>query len=174
MDQRNQELQWVEAAHWVGLEENLREDGVWGRPHLSYLTFWSLLELQKVFSKGKSCRALRGCCVGGLLGQHWPATQPHPSTACCRHRPPGSGRDIPGWGGQSASRRLHLRGPDSASGPRGAAPGSAAQTQVLRLSGPGLHNPWAPPSPRPQGLPTLPQLQTDPSPAGQGTALPPP
>lgn len=54
MDQRNQELQWVEAAHWIGLEENLREDGVWGRPHLSYLTFWSLLELQKVFSKGES------------------------------------------------------------------------------------------------------------------------
>lgn len=54
MDQRNHELQWVEAAHWIGLEENLREDGVWGRPHLSYLTFWSLLELQKVFSKGES------------------------------------------------------------------------------------------------------------------------
>lgn len=54
MDQRNQELQWVEAAHWIGLEENLREDGVWGRPHLSYLNFWSLLELQKIFSKGES------------------------------------------------------------------------------------------------------------------------
>ncbi|EDM06192.1 solute carrier family 4, member 1, isoform CRA_b [Rattus norvegicus] len=51
MDQRNQELQWVEAAHWIGLEENLREDGVWGRPHLSYLTFWSLLELQKFSCK---------------------------------------------------------------------------------------------------------------------------
>lgn len=69
MDQRNQELQWVEAAHWIGLEENLREDGVWGRPHLSYLTFWSLLELQKVFSKGESSWAPCGCRTGGFLGQ---------------------------------------------------------------------------------------------------------
>lgn len=61
MDQKTQELQWVEAAHWIGLEENLREDGVWGRPHLSYLTFWSLLELQRVFSKGESCWALIVC-----------------------------------------------------------------------------------------------------------------
>lgn len=75
MDQRNQELQWVEAAHWIGLEENLREDGVWGRPHLSYLTFWSLLELQRVFSKGKSCQALCGCCIGDLLGLPCATTQ---------------------------------------------------------------------------------------------------
>lgn len=84
MDQRNQELQWVEAAHWIGLEENLREDGVWGRPHLSYLTFWSLLELQKVFSKGKSCRALCGCRTGGLLGPHCSATQ---LPLCCLQAP---------------------------------------------------------------------------------------
>lgn len=75
MDQRNQELQWVEAAHWIGLEENLREDGVWGRPHLSYLTFWSLLELQKVFSKGESYWALCSCCIGGLLEPHCVAAQ---------------------------------------------------------------------------------------------------
>lgn len=53
MDERNQELRWMEAAHWVRLEENLGQDGAWGRPHLSYLAFWSLLELQKVFVKGK-------------------------------------------------------------------------------------------------------------------------
>lgn len=74
MDQRSQELQWVEAAHWIGLEENLREDGVWGRPHLSYLTFWSLLELQKVFSKGESSWAPCGCCRGGFPGAATPLT----------------------------------------------------------------------------------------------------
>nr|BAE33990.1 unnamed protein product [Mus musculus] len=66
MDQRNQELQWVEAAHWIGLEENLREDGVWGRPHLSYLTFWSLLELQKVFSKGTFLLGLAETSLAGV------------------------------------------------------------------------------------------------------------
>ena len=48
----------MEAAHWVRLEENLGEDGVWSRPHLSYLTFWSLLELQKAFAKGEPLGAL--------------------------------------------------------------------------------------------------------------------
>lgn len=53
MDEKNQELQWMEAARWVRLEENLGADGAWGRPHLSYLTFWSLLELQRAFTKGE-------------------------------------------------------------------------------------------------------------------------
>ncbi|CAO2645551.1 Band 3 anion transport protein, partial [Lemmus lemmus] len=69
MDQRNQELQWVEAAHWIGLEENLREDGVWGRPHLSYLTFWSLLELQKVFSKGSVLLDLAETSLAGVANK---------------------------------------------------------------------------------------------------------
>lgn len=69
MDQRNQELQWVEAAHWIGLEENLREDGVWGRPHLSYLTFWSLLELQKVFSKGTFLLDLAETSLAGVANK---------------------------------------------------------------------------------------------------------
>lgn len=69
MDQRNQELQWVEAAHWIGLEENLREDSVWGRPHLSYLTFWSLLELQKVFSKGTFLLDLAETSLAGVANK---------------------------------------------------------------------------------------------------------
>lgn len=57
MDEKNQELRWMEAAHWVQLEENLGPDGAWGRPHLSYLNFWSLLELQSTFAKGEPCWA---------------------------------------------------------------------------------------------------------------------
>ena len=53
MDEKNQELRWMEAARWVRLEENLGGNGAWGRPHLSYLTFWSLLELQRAFAKGE-------------------------------------------------------------------------------------------------------------------------
>ncbi|XP_055475868.1 band 3 anion transport protein [Psammomys obesus] len=69
MDQKNQELQWVEAAHWIELEENLREDGVWGRPHLSYLTFWSLLDLQRVFSKGTFLLDLAETSLAGVANQ---------------------------------------------------------------------------------------------------------
>nr|XP_045015744.1 band 3 anion transport protein [Jaculus jaculus] len=69
MDERNQELQWVEVAHWMGLEENLREDGVWGRPHLSYLTFWSLLELQRAFAKGTVLLDLPETSLAGVANQ---------------------------------------------------------------------------------------------------------
>ncbi|XP_069883954.1 band 3 anion transport protein [Dipodomys merriami] len=69
MDQKNQELQWVEVAHWMGLEENLGEDGAWGRPHLPYLTFWSLLELQKAFAKGTVLLDLQETSLAGVANQ---------------------------------------------------------------------------------------------------------
>lgn len=53
MDGRSAELQWAEVAHWMRVEENVGPRGAWGRPHLSYLTFWSLLQLQKAFTKGE-------------------------------------------------------------------------------------------------------------------------
>lgn len=86
MDEKNQELQWMEAAHWVRLEENLGEDGVWGPPHLSYLTFWSLLELQKAFVKGEPCWSpLQDPHIGVVAGRKattQPSSSPlHPSQA---------------------------------------------------------------------------------------------
>nr|XP_055172045.1 band 3 anion transport protein isoform X1 [Nyctereutes procyonoides] len=69
MDEKNQELRWMEAAHWVRLEENLGEDGVWGSPHLSYLTFWSLLELQKAFVKGTVLLDLPETSLAGVANQ---------------------------------------------------------------------------------------------------------
>ncbi|XP_077020292.1 band 3 anion transport protein isoform X2 [Tamandua tetradactyla] len=69
MDEKNQELQWMEAAHWVRLEENLGEDGTWGRPHLPYLTFWSLLELQKAFTKGTVLLDLPETSLAGVANQ---------------------------------------------------------------------------------------------------------
>ncbi|XP_016057514.1 PREDICTED: band 3 anion transport protein [Miniopterus natalensis] len=69
MDEKNQELQWMEAARWVRLEENRGEDGAWGRPHLSYLTFWSLLELQRAFTKGTVLLDLPETSMAGVANQ---------------------------------------------------------------------------------------------------------
>ncbi|XP_066878185.1 band 3 anion transport protein isoform X2 [Kogia breviceps] len=69
MDEKNQELQWMETARWVRLEENLGKDGIWGRPHLSYLTFWSLLELQKAFAKGTVLLDLPERSLAGVASQ---------------------------------------------------------------------------------------------------------
>ncbi|KAK2110728.1 Band 3 anion exchange protein [Saguinus oedipus] len=69
MDERNQELRWMEAARWVRLEENLGENGAWGRPHLSQLTFWSLLELQRVFTKGTVLLDLQETSLAGVANQ---------------------------------------------------------------------------------------------------------
>lgn len=69
MDEKNRELRWMEAAHWVRLEENLGEDGAWGRPHLSYLTFWSLLELQRAFAKGTVLLDLSETSLAGVANQ---------------------------------------------------------------------------------------------------------
>uniref|UniRef100_A0A2K5R2V3 Solute carrier family 4 member 1 (Diego blood group) n=1 Tax=Cebus imitator TaxID=2715852 RepID=A0A2K5R2V3_CEBIM len=69
MDERNQELRWMEAARWVRLEENLGENGTWGRPHLSHLTFWSLLELHRVFTKGTVLLDLQETSLAGVANQ---------------------------------------------------------------------------------------------------------
>ncbi|KAI5929783.1 Band 3 anion transport protein [Manis javanica] len=69
MDEKNQELQWMEAARWVHLEENLRADGTWGRPHLSYLSFWSLLQLQRAFTKGTVLLDLSETSLAGVASQ---------------------------------------------------------------------------------------------------------
>ncbi|XP_066119561.1 band 3 anion transport protein isoform X1 [Saccopteryx bilineata] len=69
MDGKNQELRWMEAARWVRLEENVGEDGAWGRPHLSYLTFWSLLKLQRAFAKGTVLLDLPETSLAGVANQ---------------------------------------------------------------------------------------------------------
>ncbi|KAM5310152.1 band 3 anion transport protein isoform 2-T2 [Glossophaga mutica] len=69
MDEKNQELLWMEAARWMRLEENLGSDGAWGRPHLSYLTFWSLLELQRALAKGVVLLDLQETSLAGVTIQ---------------------------------------------------------------------------------------------------------
>ncbi|PKU30435.1 band 3 anion transport protein isoform x2 [Limosa lapponica baueri] len=46
------ELCWMEASHWLKLEEDFKEAGHWGQPHLSFLTYRSLLEIRRALAKG--------------------------------------------------------------------------------------------------------------------------
>ncbi|KAM6042992.1 LOW QUALITY PROTEIN: band 3 anion transport protein [Theristicus caerulescens] len=48
----NKELCWMEAGHWLKLEEDFKEAGHWGQPHLSFLTYHSLLEIRRALAKG--------------------------------------------------------------------------------------------------------------------------
>ncbi|XP_044855574.1 band 3 anion transport protein [Mauremys mutica] len=66
---RNNELRWMEAGHWIKLEEDFEEAGHWGRPHLSYLTFRSLLEVRKAFTKGTILLDLPEKFLAGITNQ---------------------------------------------------------------------------------------------------------
>uniref|UniRef100_A0A8V5GXV5 Anion exchange protein n=1 Tax=Melopsittacus undulatus TaxID=13146 RepID=A0A8V5GXV5_MELUD len=46
------ELCWMEAGHWFKLEEDFKEAGHWGQPHLSFLTYRSLLEVRRALARG--------------------------------------------------------------------------------------------------------------------------
>ncbi|XP_053870152.1 band 3 anion transport protein [Malaclemys terrapin pileata] len=65
----NNELRWMEAGHWIKLEEDFEEAGHWGRPHLSYLTFRSLLEVRKAFTKGTVLLDLPEKFLAGITNQ---------------------------------------------------------------------------------------------------------
>jgi len=54
-----QELCWMEASHWLKLEEDFKEAGHWGQPHLSFLTYRSLLEIHRALAKGGDTGQLR-------------------------------------------------------------------------------------------------------------------
>ncbi|KAM6107947.1 band 3 anion transport protein [Pterocles gutturalis] len=51
MDSRK-ELCWMEAGHWLRLEEDFKEPGHWGQPHLSFLTYRSLLDIRRALARG--------------------------------------------------------------------------------------------------------------------------
>uniref|UniRef100_A0A8C4TKA2 Anion exchange protein n=1 Tax=Erpetoichthys calabaricus TaxID=27687 RepID=A0A8C4TKA2_ERPCA len=53
MDGRKEELYWQESARWLQHEEDFSVAGQhWGKQHVSYLTFTSLLELRRSMSNG--------------------------------------------------------------------------------------------------------------------------
>ncbi|XP_054657158.1 band 3 anion transport protein isoform X2 [Grus americana] len=51
MDSRA-EMFWMEAGHWLKLEEDFKEAGHWGQPHLSFLTYRSLLDIHRALARG--------------------------------------------------------------------------------------------------------------------------
>lgn len=57
------ELCWMEAGHWLQLEENFTAGGDWGQPHVSFLTYRSLLDLHRALAKGGDTTGAGG--VGG-------------------------------------------------------------------------------------------------------------
>ena len=48
-----EEVEWEETARWIKFEEDVEEgSGRWGRPHVSALTFHSLVELRRGLEEG--------------------------------------------------------------------------------------------------------------------------
>ncbi|KAM3923757.1 band 3 anion transport protein isoform 2-T2 [Leptodactylus fuscus] len=69
MDNTN-ELHWVEAARWLKNEEDYQQDlKQWGKPHLSYLTFNSLLELRQTLKNGTVILDLAEKTLPGIASQ---------------------------------------------------------------------------------------------------------
>ncbi|KAM9215174.1 band 3 anion transport protein isoform 2-T2 [Leptosomus discolor] len=52
LDMDRGEWCWKEVSHWLKLEEDFKEAGHWDEPHLSFLTYHSLLEIQRALVKG--------------------------------------------------------------------------------------------------------------------------
>ena len=51
----NQEWAWQEKARWIKFEEEIEEGALrWGKPHVSSLSFHSLLELRRCLEQGPS------------------------------------------------------------------------------------------------------------------------
>ncbi|XP_027520669.1 band 3 anion transport protein isoform X2 [Corapipo altera] len=48
----SKDLCWMEAGHWLKLEEDFQESGQWSQPHLSFLTYRNLLEIRRALNKG--------------------------------------------------------------------------------------------------------------------------
>ena len=74
-------LEWEETARWIKFEEDVEDSaGRWGRPHVSALTFHSLVELRKGLEQGGCVQApptltiltAAGSVMLGLEGENYP------------------------------------------------------------------------------------------------------
>lgn len=53
LNELNDDQEWRETARWIKYEENVEEGADrWGRPHVSSLSFHSLLNLRKCLESG--------------------------------------------------------------------------------------------------------------------------
>lgn len=77
----------MEAGHWLKLEEDFKEAGHWGQPHLSFLTYRSLLEIRRALAKGGDTGLVLGRRRGPRADQ--PVTLLSPQAPCSwTWRPP--------------------------------------------------------------------------------------
>lgn len=54
MKDQTQQPYWEETGRWAGYEENFDPHaGVWASPHVSYLTFKSLIQLRRTMNTGQ-------------------------------------------------------------------------------------------------------------------------
>ncbi|XP_033911474.1 solute carrier family 4 member 1b (Diego blood group) isoform X2 [Acipenser ruthenus] len=61
---------WQETARWVRFEEDFNEDVEhWDKPHVSYLTFSSLLELRRTMDKGAVLLDLQEQSLAGIASK---------------------------------------------------------------------------------------------------------
>lgn len=64
----NGDQRWQETARWIKHEENYEaEPERWSKPHVSYLTFTSLLEVRKAISKGSVLLDLNEKYLPGIV-----------------------------------------------------------------------------------------------------------
>ncbi len=57
-----QGVEWVEMSRWIKYEESREEAGRWGKPHISSLSFHSLLNLRLCLEQSKGTFALCVMC----------------------------------------------------------------------------------------------------------------
>ena len=61
------QIQWKERARWMKYEEDVELGGAWGKPHVSSLSFHSLLELRKLLELGLPLFDIPETTVPGIV-----------------------------------------------------------------------------------------------------------
>ncbi|XP_075238832.1 band 3 anion transport protein-like isoform X2 [Convolutriloba macropyga] len=67
-EEGEREFQWKERARWIKYEEDVELGGEWGKPHVSTLSFHSLLELRRLLEHGVSLFDLEERSLDGIVG----------------------------------------------------------------------------------------------------------
>ena len=60
-------FQWKEKARWIKYEEDVELGGEWGKPHVSTLSFHSLLELRRLLEHGVALFDLEENSMDGIV-----------------------------------------------------------------------------------------------------------
>ncbi|MBN3323528.1 B3A2 protein, partial [Atractosteus spatula] len=145
---KNQEQYWQETGRWIGYEESFDQTTEnWGKAHIPYLTFKSLLDLRKTMTKDTVLldieeRSLAGIAkqvVDKLVSENEIRDQDREALLRAlllrrRYRPAGHRGEELGWHCQAGGGQAGERERDPGSGSRGPATGSAPEAQSALTS----------------------------------------